>query len=298
MNTRQDIVDASDAGTVLETIAAIRYDQFECVSRLLADLHNRGDIDFLASFEPAALADVSNASIHSIHRIFCEALPHIDCPAEAAETACKNMFERLAGDGTASLVYGGLSQWFRQRPTRAEEGLALIHRDPDTHRRLVRPALLAGSAHDAGKYVEEAFNLSNDPDSPVRLDALWALGQIVPAENEPLLTRTIERFNELVDAPDSDEDTAIVVEATLGLLHRTDGRIVSAVEHLLAKASKNQTPSARHALADGLLDHRRHYSEAMIDTTFAALQHTNKHDIHTAVVPRISSIEGQGFWSH
>ena len=89
MNTRQDIIDASEAGTLLETIAAIPYDQFECVSRLLADLNNRGDIDFLASFEPAALADVSNGSIHFIHRIFCEALPHIDCPPEAAETACR-----------------------------------------------------------------------------------------------------------------------------------------------------------------------------------------------------------------
>ena len=282
MNTRQDIIDASDAGTLLETIAAIPYDQLECVSRLLADLHNRGDIDFLASFEPAALADVSNGSIHSIHRIFCEALPHIDCLAEAAETACNDMFERLADAGTAALVYGSLSQWFRQRPARAEEGLALIHRDPDTHRRLVRPVLLAGSTHDAGKYVDEAFNLSNDPDAPVRLDALWALGQIVPTENEPLLSRTIERFNQLVDAPDSVEDTAIVVEAALGLLQRTDGRIVSAVEPLLEKASRNQTPSARHALADGLLHHRRHYSEAMIHASFGALQHTNKHDIHTA----------------
>ena len=282
MNTSGDIIAASHTGILLETIAATPYDQFETVARMLAGLHNRGEIDFLASFEPQPLTDVSNCSIHSVQQIFCKALPHIDCSTEAAEIACRNMFARLADDGTAGLVYGSLSEWFRQRPTRGQEGLALIHRDPDTYRRLARPVLLAGTTHDADRYVEEAFDFSSDPHSPIRLDALWTLGQIVPAENETLLTRTIERFNKVIDAPDSEEDTAIVVEAVASLLHRADGRIVNAVEPLLEKASRSQTPSSRHALATGLLHHRRHYSEAMIDATFAALQHTNKHDIHTS----------------
>ena len=192
------------------------------------------------------------------------------------------MFERLDGDGAAGFVYDSLSQWFRRDPARAEEGLTLIDRDPTTHRRLVRPVLLAGATHDAGRYVQDAFRLSNDPSSPVRLDALWSLGRIVPADNDPLITRTLERFNEVIDAPDSDEDTPIVVEAALDLHRRTDGCIVDAVESLLEKASGSRTPSSRFALATGLLDHRHHYSEAMIDATLAALQYTTKDEVHTA----------------
>ena len=282
MITPEDLIAASAAGTLLETIAATSHEQFESVGPLLADLHNRGDIDFLASFEPSSLADVSARSIRSLQMNFRQVLPLIDCPAEAAEAACRNMFERLAGDGAADQVYEGLSQWFRRDPGRAEEGLALIERDPITHRRLVRPVLLAGAIHDADRYVQDAFRLSNDPRSPVRLGALWSLGRVVPADNEPLITRTLDRFNEVVDAPDSDEDTAIVVEAALDLLRRTDGRIVDAVESLFEKASGSQTPSSRYALANGLLHHRCHYSEAMIDTTLAALQHTTRDDIHTA----------------
>ena len=282
MTTPEDLIAASDAGTLLETIAATSREQFESVGPMLADLHNRGDIDFLAAFEPSSLADVSARSIRSLQSNFRQVLPLIDCRAEAAEAACRNMFERLAGDGAADQVYESLSQWFRRDPGRAEEGLALIERDPTTHRRLVRPVLLAGAIHDADRYVQVAFRLSNDPRSPVRLDALWSLGRVVPADNEPLITRTLERFNEVIDAPDSDEDTAIVVEATLDLLCRTDGRIVDAVESLLEKASGSQTPSSRYTLATGLLDHRCHYSEAMIDATLAALQHTTRHETHTA----------------
>ena len=249
---------------------------------MLADLHNRGDIDFLAAFEPTSLADVSAGCIHSLQRDFRQVLPLIDCRAEAAATACGNMFERLDGDGAAGFVYDSLSQWFRRDPARAEECLTLIDRNPTTHRRLVRPVLLAGATHEADRYVQDAFRLSNDPSSPVRLDALWSLGRIVPADNDPLITRTLKRFNEVIDAPDSDEDTPIVVEAALDLHRRTDGRIVDAVESLLEEVSRSRTPSSRFALATGLLDHRHHYSEAMIDATLAALQYTTKDEIHTA----------------
>ena len=282
MNTRQDILEANDAGNVLETIVATPYEQVESVARTLSDLHNLGEIDFLAYFETPPLAAIPERSIPSLQRFFCQTLPNIDCSAEAAETACRNMFDRAGSNEAAGLVYGSLSEWFRQSPARADEGLALIHRDPDTHRRIVRPVLLAGAIHDAGKYVEEAFNLMNDPRSPVRLDALWTLGQIVPAESERLLARTIQRFNEIIGAPNSDQDTAAIVEAAAGLLHRTAGRSVNAVEPLFEKVSSNQTPLTRHALATALLRHRRLYSEAMIDATLAALQHTDRRDIHTS----------------
>ena len=282
MTTPEDLIAANAAGTLLETTAAMSREQFESVGPMLAYLHNRGDIGFLAAFEPSSLAGVSAGSIRSLQRNFCAALPLIDCPAEAAATACRNMFERMDGDGAAGFVYDSLSQWFRRNPGRAEEGLALIDRDPTTHRRLVRPVLLAGATHDADRYVQDAFRLSNDPRSAVRLDALWSLGRVVPADNEPLIARTLDRFNEVIDAPDSDEDTAIVVEAALDLHRRTDGRIVDAIESLLEKASGSRTPSSRFALATGLLDHRCQYSEAMIDATLAALQHTTRDETHTA----------------
>ena len=281
MITHEDIIEANRTGALLQTIAATPYDQLERVGRLLSGLHNIGEIDLLLAFEPQPLADVSVPFIYFIRQLFCQALPHIDCSAEAAETACTNVFERLTPDGTAILVCDSLAEWFRKTPARAEEGLTLIHRDPDSHGRLVRPVLLSGAVHDASRYVEEAFDLSNDSDSPVRLDALRALGQIVPVENETLLTRTFNRFNEVVDVSDPDEEPGIVVEAALNLLHRTDGGIVDAIAPLLEKVSRIQSSPTRQALANGLLHHRRHFSEAMTDAVFASVRHTTKHESQT-----------------
>ena len=279
--SRDDIRRACDARRLPDAMAATPHRQLDSTASLLADMHNAGEIDFPASFDPPSLADVSTHRFFALQRLFCHSLPQIDCPAAAAANACHNMFERAGDDGAAGFVYGSLSQWFAQSPDRAEEGLALIRRDPDTHRRLVRPVLIAGADHDARKYSEQAFAFSDSPDSPVRPDALRALGQIAPIDDEPLVTRAFDRFAEVIDAPTGDDDTAAAVEAALTLLHRSDGRLTHMVETVLEIAGAHRTPATRFALADGLARHRRHYSEAMIDATFRALGHTTRNDIAT-----------------
>ena len=282
MYTRHDVLEANNVGTLIETIATTPYQQLETAAGMLSDLHNRGKIDFLACYESPLLAALSDHSFFALQRVFCNTLPRIDCSAEAAARACKHVFARAGNDGTAGLVYDSLTQWFRQSPTRTEEGLTLIHHDPETHIRLVRPVFLAGTIHDSDRYFEEAFNLSSDARSPARLDALWALGQIASIEDDRVLTRTFDRLDKVVQAPVSDHDTATIVEAALALLHRSDGRSAHAVELLLQKACRHRSPETRYALANGLLIHRRHLTEAMIDAAFFALRYTDRHDIHTA----------------
>ena len=103
MYTRQDILEAADAGALLETIAATPYQQLETAAGMLSELHNRGEIDFLPYCEPPPLAAVSDHSFFAIQRVFCDTLPHIDCSAEAAARACKHVFARAGNDGTAGL---------------------------------------------------------------------------------------------------------------------------------------------------------------------------------------------------
>jgi len=284
MYTLHDLLQANDAGNLVQTIAATPRKCLNSTTRMLAELHHGGEIDFLAACEPAPLAAVPDLSFFAFQRVFCQTLPLIDCSAEAAAHACENMFARAGDDRTASFVYNSLSDWFRRSPARAEEGLALIHHDPDIHRRLVKPVLLAGTTHDADRYVEEAFSLSDDADSPVRLDALSALGQMISTEDGSLLARTISHLDKIAQAPTSDHDTAIVVEAAATLLHRSDGRSAHVVEPLFRKACIHRTPETRYTLANGLLYHRNHFTEAMVNTTLSALQYTNRHEIQTAEV--------------
>ena len=281
MNIRDTLLAANDVGNLLETLVATEYNDIESVANAVSSLHNSDEINILAACESLQLEAVSNHSFFALQRVFCQTLPQLDCSVDAAVATCERMFEKAGRDGASGLVYDSLSSWFQKNPIRVSEGLALLRRNMDVNSRLVRPVLLAGASHDATVSSENAFDLSNQALIHIRLDAIWSLGRIVPLEDERLLTLAVDRFDEVIEAPESDNDTAHAVEAALHLLHRAGGRILQAVEPLLVKACTAPTPATIHTLALGLQTRRNIYSQAMIDATFSALQHTNKQDAHT-----------------
>ena len=281
MSIRDTLLAANDAGTLLETLAATAYDDVDSVASTISNMHNCGEIDMLAAFEPPQLDAVINWSFFALQNVFRKALPQMNCSADVAVAACESMFAKAGHDGAAGLVYDSLTNWFRQDPVRVAEGLALLRQDLVADRQLVRPVLLACASHDTTISSEEAFDLSNRPQMHIRLDALWALGRVVPTEDERLLTRALDRFDEVIEAPGSDKDAAHALEAALHLLHRTDGKILQSVEPLLVKACTTPAPETVYTLAFGLQTRRNIYSPAMIDATFSALQHTGKQDLHT-----------------
>ena len=238
MNTRERILQAEAAGILLEELSSTPDDQLDSVAEAVAGLHNRGEIDFLTSCESPTLAQDSGHSFFTFQEVFCRILPRIDCTAEAASNACKSLSES-AGTETPSLsFYNALSAWIRESSARADETLDLIHRDLNAHARLINPVLLAGATHDVAKYVEEAFAFSKHRESNIRTNAVIALGHIVPTDNRVLFDRALDRFNDLIENPGSDEDAPITVDAALRLLQRGGPPIVPAMEPLLVRACR------------------------------------------------------------
>ena len=141
MNIRDNLLSANDAGTLLETLVATRYDDVESVANTVSSLHNDREIDFLAALDSCQLDSVSDQSFSALRRVFYQTLPQLDCSVDAVVAAYERMYEKAGHDGTAGLVYDSLTKWFRQSPVRIEEGLALIRRDKGVNSRLVRPVL-------------------------------------------------------------------------------------------------------------------------------------------------------------
>ena len=147
--------------------------------------------------------------------------------------------------------------------------------------KLIKPVLLAYASHDAAMSSEAAFNFLNESQTYIQQGAIWALGRVVPTEDERLLNRAIDRLDEIIEISDSDNDTAHAIEAVLQLLRRTDGTILQTVEPLLIKTCEASSPATCYALASGLLVHHKMYSQTMVDSTFSALQHIDNSDLHT-----------------
>lgn len=275
--TYDDILASNAAGTLVETIGAAGFSQHEALAKLLSESHNSGEIDLLANCISGQLDTISGPPFFVFQHVFCLTLPLIHCQAESAMTASIQVC-RKAGTG---LAYEALRKWFQRSSKRTEEGLAVIDRDMDNQTGTTRPLLLAGAEQDAEMYTGVALQLSEQSRPHIRSDALWALGRVVPKDDDYLLRRALSRFTEVVAAPHSDQDTAVAIEAVLHLHHRTDGKLLDDVQSLLEKACKSPTPVIRQSLANSLQNYQSAFSEPMIDATFSALQTVNKEEIST-----------------
>lgn len=281
MSRRDTILAANANGTLLEVVAEISNRDSEAVASLLSSLHNSGEIDFLAACASNQLDDISRDSFFPLQRVFCKILPNLCCSVSDATAICDKLFQKAGNDLTAGLVFKALQEWMQVSSGRVLQSLAQLRLDVETQTRLVRPVLLAGAVHDSTKFAEVALDVSNHSQTPTRAEALWTIARIVPEDNDQLLQRVINRFDDAIASPQAGSETAIAVEAALHLLHRMGDRIADDVERLLKGACQSPTPATRHALADGLQMHRSKYTEAMIDATFEALQQTDKHESHT-----------------
>ena len=72
MNTRDTLLAANDAGTLLETLAATAYDDVESVASTVSNMHNCGEINILAAFESPQLDPASNQSFFVLQRFFLQ----------------------------------------------------------------------------------------------------------------------------------------------------------------------------------------------------------------------------------
>lgn len=292
MTTRETLLAAHAEGTLLQAASELAIQDCETCADLLVNLHNSGEIDFLTACTSEELDRLSQHSFFDLQHVFCESLPRIESPATDAAAACARMFAKAGTDATAGLVYRSLSEWFQRSPDRIEEGLSLIRLDPDNHTSLVRPVLLAGAAHDAERFTKEALELSRAPQSSVRLDALFVLGQIAPDGQHQLLKRVIERLTEFIAAPRTDHDAAVALEAALHLLNRFGANIANDVQDLLVNACSNPTPAVLRLLADGLRNRHSNYTDTMTDLSFKTLRLTNNQD--SATIREIDLLLYQG----
>ena len=277
MITHDAILSADSDGIFLNAIASIPYDEENYLTRALAELHHAGNLDVPKAFRSDQLNAISGHSFFRLQRVFCQTLPQISCPVADAAATCKVLFEKAGNDLASCQVYDALSDWLQLSQHRVDEGLALVRHDLDIQTGITRHVLLAGAKYDVPKFSEEALDLSHQPQQHIRQDALFALGRMALEDESHILPRITERLNQEIESPSSDRDAAIAIEAALHLLGRFGEKLVGVVEALLTKACKIRVPDTRHAIACGLLRHRENYTDAMVDASFSAIQHVDKH---------------------
>ena len=281
MNSREAIRAASEAGTLLEAIAAAPYDEFDSVAHLLAELHNSGEIDLLAACDKPALDAIPTHPFFTLQQVFCRTLPRLQCSTKCATSACERMFERAGPDMAASLVFDALAKWLEQAPERVAAGLDLIDQDTEINPGVVNSVLLGGATQDAAKSTKDALDLSHRTSPTIRLPSLAAVARTLPDADEKLLVRVFQRLTAVVTEPLFERDTAAAVDSALHLYRRMGPTVRDSVEAVVKKAVNAPSPALRQALAYGLVAGGDAYSDTVIDACFSALRRTRADEVGT-----------------
>ena len=279
MSIRKEIRAASDRGELLGAVGNWSGGDYDGLSAAVAELHNQGHIDFLSACDSDALSPLSNREYYRFQAIFCKTLPLLNCAVPEAFTACRNLYEKAAGN-MGSVVYDALREWLEQDPHRADEGLALLGMQ-DQFTGLTTAVLLGGASHDMCKFVREALALSRTPLEDVRRGALRALGGMPFVGAVDLLPQVTRRLNQAIDSPQCDGEKAIAVQTALRL-HLALGELVeNSVESLLSKACVSPDPETLHEIAYGIFANPQGYTPAMLNMSFSALQSVDNGNART-----------------
>ena len=279
MSYRDDILAANASGDLLSAVANWSGGDYDGLSTAIAELHNLGQINFLAACGSDALAPLSDRAYFRVQDVFCKTLPQLDCTARKAFAACQNLYEKAAGN-MATLVYDALREWLEQDPQRADDGLELVG-TRNSYTGLTSSVLLGGASHDMRKFARQALALSRRPQEDIRGGSLRALGGMSFAGAADLLPEVTRRLNEAIDSPKFDGEKAIAVQTALRLHIALGELIVDRVESLLSKACVNPDSDTLHEIAYGVFSNPKGYTRSMLNMSFGALRTVGKSNTRT-----------------
>lgn len=278
---RKLILSATKDGNLLQHLSTVRFDVIEPTSEALAELHNTGDLDLLSSLRHGQLRADGPHVFHKILELFRRTLPLIDCDVSDALAAVNSINRRLTDGGAAATAHEALHGWLEKQESRPKQALSLVLRDNPLDDAVLRVVLTVGGRTDPDAFTTQAVTLSRDTSPATRGAALFALGRIVPLDNDTLVARALRRLEQAVTTSASESETQAAVESALSLFERAPDRLASNIEPIVAAAAAKRSPSVRNALALGLLRHHAILSTHMIDAIFSALGHADLTELDT-----------------
>ncbi len=213
--------------------------------------------------------------------MFRHTLRLVHCTVADALATARCLNARIEDQRVDGVAHSAFREWLQAGEGRAEQALPIVLGDTQVDFSVLRVVLTAGDRANSVQFTTRALELSIHPQAAMRQTALFALGRVVPLDDESLVARAISTLGQAVESSPSDGERAVAAEAILWLLQRAPGRLASRVEPIVITASESRAASMRRVLASGLFRHRDAFTTAMTDAVFSALRHTKATESET-----------------
>lgn len=253
--TRAEVVDMAKNGTLLEAVFSdrwqSRYQQFDAIAQLLADIHNEGHVDLLKTLSASGLGAFGGFKGYQGRRIYSFAIERLNTSITALLPALRILAAQT--DGELHEVTETLRVWCSASPIRPRALLALV----DTGELDVcdffslHIAIRTGLKVDQPYFSERAYALIENGTPVERAQVIQALSS-PPFNDDFQWRRALDVLKGSVVTESEDELRSVLARTLLSFTESIPHHFATALEELIGQVSVPTTPKVAHHLAYAL----------------------------------------------
>lgn len=224
MNSQKEaLVQAFKTGEFLETVRSLSLkncEERDDLSLEIAALHNEGSVDVLSIFENLKTKFPHVAEFFFVLHVFERALPQIDAPVIAVMRFVIKLSKDGGYDRPIGSIVNSFEKFCAKDPVRPHEALKAIETDPDIFTDLLSAIIAAGSNTDCDYFLSKAVRLCSDEKLETRRRAVYALGVVHFAPEQPIPEFVFDCLAGVVSRETDDDLLSGLVKSLFALLQR------------------------------------------------------------------------------
>lgn len=253
--TRTEIVELAQNGALLDAVFGdrweCRYQHFDAIAQELANAHNEGDIDLLATLSSSTLDGFSGHQGYQGQQIYSLAIRRLDISLGALLGGLR-ILSALSADEQHQ-AFETLSQWCDSSPDRPNELLSLIDSgqlSPDEFYSLAI-AIRTGLKANVSQFSDRAYRYIRTGSSAERKSVIQALSS-PPFNMGTDWRQALDTFRDSIAEESTEELRGALVRTLLSWAESIPPEFATELEELISRSSIPIFPQVAHNLAYAL----------------------------------------------
>ena len=219
------------------------------VSGLLAELHNKGDIDLIDAFSGLQKNTPNGPDFFLSRHLFEKALPTLIASVVEVMVCIQHLATEAGNDLAANTVFEPFIDFLAADPSRPSQALEAIREFPGKWASFVCPAILAGTRINLEEYFGHAVKLVAHELADISRNAIYVLGRIPYPEGSSYTKRAMEQVAHTVKQKSDDADMAVVIKTTSSIA-RIDSTLGEKSHEVISIALAKGSDLALHAATE------------------------------------------------
>lgn len=274
MLSHAEIMERSGNGSLIEDLFTQRRDcwtpEFRAFTDLLAEMHNRGQIDLVSGLSPDILSRFSGMMGFQGQRVYEGVLGKLDISLSTLMEIIEHLLTPLENRHGISKI---LTTWCHRRRDRIAQMFELVEADEQICQKfqILKAAISEACQFDDGHHVQRIYSYLEHANPSYRIQTAQGL-RYAHFQEEATWPATLDFLRLTLDHDQAEELRASVLEAVLCWFEVAPATAHPVIQAFIAQITQFLTPAVTTEIAKTLGHNSRHLPQPLFDSLLTVLQ--------------------------